>query len=192
MSETPREEGGQAEEEGAVRVGRGLDFSEEDIAEASAWADSADGRKILRLWLRYRGKLSVGELLTGVGGPRVGFTRSPEDLQARAAEYRDAIVERVAASDDELMEKYLGGEELTDDELQAGIRKLTVNSELYPFLDPLRPFPDPLRLGLDLLDDAGSAGAVEPSEEVVARRRAKAAEIRATLAEKRRVAVKGV
>ena len=100
MSKTPREEGGQAKEEGAVRVGRGLDFSEEDIAEASAWADSADGRKILRL-LRYRGKLSVGELLTGVGGPRVGFTRSPEDLQARAAEYRDAIVERVAASDDE-------------------------------------------------------------------------------------------
>ncbi len=30
------------------------------------------------------------------------------------------------------MEKYLGGEELTDEELKAGIRKLTVNSELYP------------------------------------------------------------
>ena len=44
------------------------------------------------------------------------------------------LVERVAESDDELMEKYLGGEELTPEELKAGIRKLTVNSELYPVL----------------------------------------------------------
>ncbi|GAB3108564.1 elongation factor G [Janibacter alkaliphilus] len=56
----------------------------------------------------------------------------PEDLQARAEEYRNHLVERVAESDDDLMEKYLGGEELTVDELKAGIRKLTVNSELYP------------------------------------------------------------
>ena len=56
----------------------------------------------------------------------------PEDLQAKAEEYRNLLVERVAESDDELMEKYLGGEELTTDELKAGIRKMTVNSELYP------------------------------------------------------------
>ena len=58
----------------------------------------------------------------------------PADLQAKAEEYRNALVERVAESDDDLMEKYLGGEELTLDELKAGIRKLTVNSELYPVL----------------------------------------------------------
>ncbi len=56
----------------------------------------------------------------------------PEDLQAKAEEYRNHLVERVAESDDDLMEKYLGGEELTVDELKAGIRKLTVTSELYP------------------------------------------------------------
>lgn len=56
----------------------------------------------------------------------------PEDLQERAEEYRNHLVERVAESDDELMEKYLGGEELTIDELKAGVRKLTVNSVLYP------------------------------------------------------------
>ncbi|WP_068425505.1 elongation factor G [Janibacter terrae] len=56
----------------------------------------------------------------------------PADLQTKAEEYRNHIVERVAEADDELMEKYLGGEELTDEELKAGIRKLTVNSELYP------------------------------------------------------------
>ncbi|MCT1620016.1 elongation factor G [Janibacter hoylei] len=56
----------------------------------------------------------------------------PADLQEKAEEYRNHLIERVAESDDELMEKYLGGEELTDEEIKAGIRKLTVNSELYP------------------------------------------------------------
>ena len=48
----------------------------------------------------------------------------PADLQEK--------VERVVESDDDLMEKYLGGEEISVDELKAGIRKLTVSSELYP------------------------------------------------------------
>ncbi|MHA7125202.1 elongation factor G [Janibacter indicus] len=56
----------------------------------------------------------------------------PEDLQAKAEEYRNHLIERVAESDDELMEKYLGGEDLTVEEIKAGVRKLTVNSELYP------------------------------------------------------------
>ncbi|GAA8845547.1 elongation factor G [Helicobacter pylori] len=56
----------------------------------------------------------------------------PADLQAKAEEYRNHLVERVAESDDDLMEKYLGGEELTTDEIKAAVRKLTVNSELYP------------------------------------------------------------
>ncbi|MDO4253955.1 MAG: elongation factor G [Kocuria sp.] len=58
----------------------------------------------------------------------------PADLQDRAEEYRNKLVEDVAEADDELMEKYLGGEELTVDELKAGIRKLTINSEAYPVL----------------------------------------------------------
>ncbi|WP_347350806.1 elongation factor G [Intrasporangium sp.] len=58
----------------------------------------------------------------------------PADLQAKAEQYREALVERVAESDDDLMEKYLGGEELSIDELKAGIRKLTVTSQLYPVL----------------------------------------------------------
>ena len=56
----------------------------------------------------------------------------PADLQAKAEEYRNHLVERVAESDDDLMEKYLGGAELTTDEIKAAVRKLTVNSELYP------------------------------------------------------------
>jgi elongation factor G len=58
----------------------------------------------------------------------------PADMVEKVEEYRQALVERVAESDDDLMEKYLGGEELSPEEIKAGIRKLTVNSELYPVL----------------------------------------------------------
>ncbi|OJH91995.1 translation elongation factor G [Corynebacterium diphtheriae] len=58
----------------------------------------------------------------------------PADLADKAAEYREKLVETVAESDEALMEKYFGGEELTIEELKAGIRKLTVNSEVYPVL----------------------------------------------------------
>lgn len=56
----------------------------------------------------------------------------PADLQAKAEEYRAKLVETVAEADEALMEKYLEGEELTIEELQAGIRKMTINSEIYP------------------------------------------------------------
>lgn len=56
----------------------------------------------------------------------------PADLQEKAEQYRHDLVETVAEASEELMEKYLEGEELTIDELKAGIRKLTVNSEIYP------------------------------------------------------------
>ncbi|GHF87562.1 elongation factor G [Amycolatopsis bartoniae] len=58
----------------------------------------------------------------------------PADLADRAAEYRDKLVEAVAETDDALMEKYFGGEELTEAEIKAGIRKLTVAREAYPVL----------------------------------------------------------
>jgi len=58
----------------------------------------------------------------------------PEDLAERAEEYRHHLVERVAESDDELMEKYLEGGDLTIEELQSGIRAMTIRSEIYPVL----------------------------------------------------------
>ena len=67
-------------------------------------------------------------------GAKYEIQEVPEDLAERAAEYHQALVERVAESDDDLMEKYLGGEELTPEEIKAGIRKLTVSSELYPVM----------------------------------------------------------
>ncbi|AKK10325.1 elongation factor G [Corynebacterium uterequi] len=56
----------------------------------------------------------------------------PAELAEKAEEYREALVETVAESDEALMEKYFGGEELTIEELKAGIRKMTVASEVYP------------------------------------------------------------
>ncbi|MCO1339093.1 translation elongation factor G [Kocuria polaris] len=56
----------------------------------------------------------------------------PEDLQERAEEYRAKLVEQVAESSDELMEKFLEGEEITIEELKAGIRQMTVTSQAYP------------------------------------------------------------
>ncbi|WP_342567283.1 elongation factor G [Psychrobacillus sp. FSL K6-4046] len=56
----------------------------------------------------------------------------PEEYKAQAEEYREKLVEAVAELDEDLMEKYLGGEEVTNEELVAGIRKGTLNVEFYP------------------------------------------------------------
>src|SRR5690606_23889424 len=59
----------------------------------------------------------------------------PEDLKEKAAEYRAALLETVAESDEVLLEKYLEDpESLTIAEVKGAIRKMTVNSELYPVL----------------------------------------------------------
>ncbi|GAA3043956.1 elongation factor G [Gordonia defluvii] len=58
----------------------------------------------------------------------------PADLADKAAEYREKLLETVAESDEALMEKYFAGEELSLDEIKGAIRKLTINSELYPVL----------------------------------------------------------
>ncbi|SNC62833.1 elongation factor G [Kytococcus aerolatus] len=56
----------------------------------------------------------------------------PADLQEKAEEYRAQLVEKVAEADEELLDKYLGGEELTEEEIHAGVRKLTLAGEVNP------------------------------------------------------------
>ena len=65
-------------------------------------------------------------------GAKYEIQEIPADLKEKAEEYRATLIETVAESSEELMEKYLEGEEITVDELKAGIRKMTINSELYP------------------------------------------------------------
>ena len=67
-------------------------------------------------------------------GAVVEYEEIPEDLVGRAEELRAELIETVAEADDELMEKYLEGEELSVDELKRGIRKLTVAGEAFPVL----------------------------------------------------------
>ena len=58
----------------------------------------------------------------------------PADLQEKADHYRQILLETVAETSEELMEKFFGGEELTEAEIKGAIRKMTINSELYPIL----------------------------------------------------------
>ena len=56
----------------------------------------------------------------------------PADMMDQAEEYRMALIEAVAESDDELMMKYLEGEEFTEEEIIAGIRKQTIACKMTP------------------------------------------------------------
>jgi elongation factor G len=67
-------------------------------------------------------------------GAQYETTDIPADMQAKAEEYRAQLLESVAESSEELLEKYLGGEELSTSEIKAGIRQLTIASEAYPVL----------------------------------------------------------
>ncbi|RAV17089.1 elongation factor G [Mycolicibacterium sp. GF69] len=74
----------------------------------------------------WRGETALGE--------KYEVEDIPAELAEKAEEYRTKLLETVAETDEELLEKYVGGEELTVEEIKAAIRKLTVNSELYPVL----------------------------------------------------------
>lgn len=67
-------------------------------------------------------------------GTDIEIGEIPEEYRDLAEEWREKLVEAVAELDEELMEKYLGGEEITKEELKAGIRKGTVNVEFYPVI----------------------------------------------------------
>ncbi|MCV7315358.1 elongation factor G [Mycolicibacillus parakoreensis] len=74
----------------------------------------------------WRGETKMGETYETV--------EIPAELADKVEQYRAELLESVAETDEELLEKYLGGEELTVEEIKAAIRKLTVTSEMYPVL----------------------------------------------------------
>jgi len=67
-------------------------------------------------------------------GTDIEVREIPEEYLPLAEEWREKLVEAVAELDEELTEKYLGGEEITKEELKAAIRKGTVNVEFYPVI----------------------------------------------------------
>ncbi|MEV8436935.1 elongation factor G [Actinosynnema sp. NPDC051121] len=76
--------------------------------------------------LTWRGEVQKGEDYT--------VEEIPADLADKAAEYREALVEAVAETDDDLMEAYLAGEELTVEQIKTGIRAIVKNRTAYPVL----------------------------------------------------------
>ena len=71
----------------------------------------------------WRGETKLGETYETID--------IPAELQEKADEYRTKLLEAVAETDEALLEKYFGGEELSVEEIKGALRKLTVNSEAY-------------------------------------------------------------
>lgn len=76
--------------------------------------------------LTWRGEVAKGEDYT--------VEEIPAELQAKAEEYRTQLIEAVAETDDELMELYLGGEDLTVEQIKNGVRRLVNDRAAYPVL----------------------------------------------------------
>lgn len=74
----------------------------------------------------WRGETKLGETYDTI--------EIPAELAEKADEYRTKLLEAVAETDEELLEKYFGGEELTVEEIKGALRKLTISSEAYPVL----------------------------------------------------------
>ena len=68
----------------------------------------------------------------GSVGENLVVKEIPAEYQDQAEEYREKLIEAVAEFDEDFMEKYLGGEEITIDELKAAIRKATLSVEFFP------------------------------------------------------------
>ena len=68
----------------------------------------------------------------GDDGSNAEVKEIPAEYKEQADEYREKLVEAVAELDEDLMEKYFAGEEITKEELKAAIRKATLSVEFYP------------------------------------------------------------
>ncbi|WP_067542917.1 elongation factor G [Nocardia crassostreae] len=118
----------------------------------------------------WRGETKLGESYEVV--------EIPEDLKDQAEIYRQELLETVAESDEALLEKFFGGEELSIEEIKGAIRKMTVNSELYPILcgsafknKGVQPMLDAVIDYLPSpLDDGGADGHVPGKEDEVIHR----------------------
>ncbi|MFV0535648.1 MAG: elongation factor G [Cumulibacter sp.] len=106
----------------------------------------------------------------------------PADMQEQAEEYREKLLETLAENDDAIMEKYLGGEELSNDEIKAGIRRATIagalnpvqcgtafkNKGIQPLLDNVLAYlPSPIDIGAvyGTLTDGETEATREPSDD---------------------------
>ena len=82
------------------------------------------------------GLIDLVKMQAVIYGDKLGkdeeFEPIPEEYVEEAQKYRQILLEAVAESDDDLMEKYLEGEDLTEEEIKAAIRKMTCQCKLFP------------------------------------------------------------
>lgn len=79
--------------------------------------------------VRMRAKIYANDLGTDIQDVEI-----PEEVKAEAEEYRAKLIESVAETDEALIEKYLEGEELTEEEIRGAIRKGTIAGTIVPVL----------------------------------------------------------
>lgn len=86
----------------------------------------------------YKGSIDLVEMQAIVYDEELGINfeieEIPADLQDKAEEYRELLIEKLADIDEEIMMKYLEGEEITVEEIKAAIRKGTLDTEITPVL----------------------------------------------------------
>ncbi|NLH45452.1 MAG: elongation factor G [Acholeplasmataceae bacterium] len=84
----------------------------------------------------FEGMIDLIKMRAIVYGDKLGkdeeFVEIPADMVEKAQEYRQMLLEAVAESDDELMMKYLDGGDFTEDEINEGIRKMTIACKMTP------------------------------------------------------------
>ena len=98
----------------------------------------------------------------------------PDDLKERAEQYRAELLDQVAESDEELIEKYLETGDLTEEEIRKGIRTLTIAREAYPVLcgsafkdKGVQPMLDAVVDYLPSPEDVPSIVGFDPSDESI-------------------------
>ncbi len=104
----------------------------------------------------------------------------PSSLQAEAESFREKLVEAVAEIDDSLLEKYIGGEELSPEELSSGLRQAVVTGKIVPvlagsamqnigvnlLLDAIYSYlPSPAERSVAVVGDAGEPEMIAPSQD---------------------------
>lgn len=115
----------------------GADFF---VALKSIWDRLTPNAIAMQIPIGERGDFEgVVDLLTmksyrfdGQMGEKVIEGECPEELKEQAEEWREKLVEKVAETDEDLLEKYLGGEEVTVEDIKKALRKAVINVELIP------------------------------------------------------------
>ncbi|MFC1916154.1 elongation factor G [Chloroflexota bacterium] len=116
-----------------------MDRENADFSRTVAEIQSRFGARCLPIQLpigaqdNFQGVVDLLTMKSYTGSP-AKEAEIPSSLQTQADSFREKLVEAAAETDDKLIEKYLGGEELGLEELKAGLRQATINGSVVPIL----------------------------------------------------------